>query len=332
MGKSPQSNAIWYPAVDLFKFIAALLVVVIHAHPFGYDAFTSGQGPATSTTYYVTSLCRIAVPFFFAISSFLFFKLGTYTIAQFVKRLLLLYVTWFVIELPVVWLSRLVSCDGIAEMVWVLIQWVLWRNTFYASWFISALIFGMLFTHYASRRIAILIAIMCAVIACLGSLYHGLLPDGLAKEFIHWFNPANSFVMAIPFCVMGRLVAESSFTIQRWVLPIGALASLALGTCEVVYLAPMRMNGDCFIALFPTTFLLLVVTTTVRFNASKSILTWCRKASILIYLLHCYLQVITKHLPCNDMVKFVALLIITLLSAAIILKLSKRYKLLKLMY
>ena len=80
-------------SVDIFKFIAAVMVVTIHTHPFicceEYD-------------YWVTAACRIAVPFFFIIGSFLFFK-SNKPIGTYIKRLLALYLVWFVIELPIIY-------------------------------------------------------------------------------------------------------------------------------------------------------------------------------------------------------------------------------------
>lgn len=54
-----------YNSLDVGKFCAALMVVAIHAHP--YDKIECGD-------VILDVFLRLAVPFFFITSSFLFFK------------------------------------------------------------------------------------------------------------------------------------------------------------------------------------------------------------------------------------------------------------------
>lgn len=63
MGYMKSSN---HTFIDIFKFIAALLVVAIHTTPLE-DISAKGN------FYFENMLCRIAVPFFFAASGFFFF-------------------------------------------------------------------------------------------------------------------------------------------------------------------------------------------------------------------------------------------------------------------
>ena len=56
-----------YFAIDIAKYISALLVVCIHTFP-----LLDVSEPAN--TFLIQAVCRIAVPFFFAVSSFLFFS------------------------------------------------------------------------------------------------------------------------------------------------------------------------------------------------------------------------------------------------------------------
>lgn len=85
-----------YNSIDVFKFLAAIMVVAIHTNPFfDYPVFN----------FIITSLCRIAVPFFFVFSSFIFFKTKNEkgkNIIDFLKRIVILYCFWFVVELPII--------------------------------------------------------------------------------------------------------------------------------------------------------------------------------------------------------------------------------------
>ena len=55
-----------YNGVDLFKFIASVLVLLLHANPFGLDTFAGRVLREVVTP--------VAVPYFFCISGFLWYK------------------------------------------------------------------------------------------------------------------------------------------------------------------------------------------------------------------------------------------------------------------
>ena len=82
-----------YKSIDLFKLFCAIMVVGIHTQPFG-ERLWGG--------YYPTTIFRIAVPFFFVFSSFLFFSREGASIKKYVKRLLLLDVAWTIVQSPVI--------------------------------------------------------------------------------------------------------------------------------------------------------------------------------------------------------------------------------------
>ena len=56
-----------YSAIDIARYISALLVVCIHTFPFL-------EISETFNTYWIHTICRLAVPFFFTTSGFFFFR------------------------------------------------------------------------------------------------------------------------------------------------------------------------------------------------------------------------------------------------------------------
>ena len=54
-------------AIDIAKYVSALLVVCIHTFPFI-------ELNETFNTYFIQTICRMAVPFFFTISGYFFFR------------------------------------------------------------------------------------------------------------------------------------------------------------------------------------------------------------------------------------------------------------------
>ena len=88
-----------YAAVDIAKYVSALLVVCIHTFPF-IDI------NEMLNTYFIQTICRLAVPFFFMISGyFLFRKIHNEeedkdVLKKYLFRLLKIYLIWTVIYLP----------------------------------------------------------------------------------------------------------------------------------------------------------------------------------------------------------------------------------------
>lgn len=134
-----------YNSIDLFKFIAAILVVAIHTHPFG-------ENP--DVDYYFTCFCRIAVPFFFITTSFFFFRKAKPDIKAYTKRLSILYLLWFIIELPLVYYRFFVAFDHpLPIQILNLFRSLFFSNTWAASWYIMASIIAVNIVYFLSRKI-----------------------------------------------------------------------------------------------------------------------------------------------------------------------------------
>lgn len=95
-----------YPAIDIAKFIMAIMVVIIHRPLFNdnmvFTNFIIGK-----------VICSIAVPFFFIVSSyFLFSKLNKSTeysktiVFEYEKRIFYIYVIWSIIYIPCIFVKN----------------------------------------------------------------------------------------------------------------------------------------------------------------------------------------------------------------------------------
>lgn len=83
-----------YTSIDLFKFIFAIIVVMIHTTPFMDIS-------ETYSWYFSNTFCNFAVPFFFVASGFLFFdKLDgekgneKQRLKKYITHILKMYVVW----------------------------------------------------------------------------------------------------------------------------------------------------------------------------------------------------------------------------------------------
>lgn len=131
-----------YTSIDLFKFIAASLIVCIHTRPF--------YANPSLDLYWTEVICHTAVPFFFCFSSYIFFKRGK-SIGDYIKRMLSLYLVWFIIEIPFVYL-RFFHHQELLPATKEFIVGLLFHNTFFASWFITASWQAMLIVWLLAKR------------------------------------------------------------------------------------------------------------------------------------------------------------------------------------
>ena len=154
-----------YRAIDIAKFVMAILVVAIHVRPFtGQTAFV-----------YDDIIARIADPLFFQITAFLFFEkifaqisgdlrqgMSWRMLGHYMKRILALYTAWFVIYAPVVLPRTWQECGNIRGMLLALLK-KYWLSGYYgAMWFMTALLLAMplvfILTKYLGSRLCLLLS------------------------------------------------------------------------------------------------------------------------------------------------------------------------------
>ena len=90
-----------YASIDIARYVSALLVVCIHTFPFL-------EISETFNTYFIHTVCRLAVPFFFTTSGFFFFRnydsenedLNETRLKKALIRLFRIYLIWTIIYLP----------------------------------------------------------------------------------------------------------------------------------------------------------------------------------------------------------------------------------------
>lgn len=170
-------------AFDLVKFVACIFVVCIHTNPF---------------PNYFQPLYRIAVPMFYMISSFLFFRRvrtmdqgeQRHYILKYIKRSLILYLFYFIVLFPTSYFFFYRSWWdlGFPNNVLRFIEQFLLSYTFaIPSWYIVSSILGIIIIYCATRcekkYILPIVAGVLYLICCLTSNYKDLLPAGFELDF-----------------------------------------------------------------------------------------------------------------------------------------------------
>lgn len=136
--------------LDVLKFIMAIFIVNIHLKPLRYAS--------VEVQTVVGTLSSIAVPAFFTISSFLFFRKVTNEkfefngiLLHFCKRLMILYLFWCVIWSPIVYLQKDYLHDFNIFSILYLVKDFFFASVFDASWFLGALLVGVPLVYVLTR-------------------------------------------------------------------------------------------------------------------------------------------------------------------------------------
>lgn len=306
-----------YPLMDILKFVFCFMVVLLHCEP----------------PYYFQAVCRLAVPFFFVVSSFLFFANGA-DILKYLKRMSILYVVWFVIEIPFIWMRY--RCISLPDFILKLFL----GNTFYGSWYIIASIEAVGLVYLLSRKFSnvwlLLIAIALHIVTLFSSTYYYVLPLKLQELFLtvnSYFSPHFSFLYATLFIVIGKI----AFDRNKDVSPLMILLCGILWTVEIVMTRNLALDPVSFIILPFLLWALLMFCQKTDLSICQS--EWfsiIRKMSTLVYLIHPLVVLLIAPLFHQSgwymILKWLIVSSLSCVVAYIVVTLSKRIRILKYLY
>lgn len=321
-----------YKSLDIFKCIAAIMVVAIHTQLLcEYEV-----------GYFVRCLCRIAVPFFFVCSSFLFYRRKG-SIVKYTKRILLLYLVWLVICMPYVYTTFFKNSINLLNSVIAFFHGLLFHNTFHASWYLMASVIGMNLVYYLSRIISnkglLLIGVLLYVSSLLSCSYNGLIERTCFNTYYVLFDrafvPSNSFIISIIYIVIGKVLAEKDTTISERKSLFFTLCFALIGVVEIAITKGWTRYSDAFVflPLFSFFFFQFLLNISDRIKISDRVCLTMRRSSILIYLFH-YIC-IDFHLSHGMLLGtplFLVVVIEAMAFATLVVILSNRIQFLKYLY
>lgn len=320
-----------YNGVDVGKMFAALLVVCIHTLVF--------KGCAVEDFMQVV-VCNVAVPFFFIASAFFFFKRTEQDVRKFVRRLLTLYGFWFLVVSPITVLHFFVEpTTPFGENLLRLVRGFFLGSTFSGSWFLMALIIGVPLVKFLTSKIGnvatLLLGLILYVPIALGSLYYELCPTPLGEAYV-WlkqqaFDPQTSFLFAIQWCCIGKILAEREHALcggaRLWFVLL--ILSVALGYGEVLFVekATATIAHGTYFCL-PLVVMAFFVST-LKFTPPERFVNYkrMRAFSTLFYFSHFVfvfaIVLISKYVtPVSGPLKFVIVVAVCYVFSAVVLRLQ----------
>lgn len=329
-----------YASIDFAKFMAATFVVAIHAQPFcGY-----------SQLFFIDVLARMAVPFFFMASAYFFFRKNpdARQMKGFLKRLGVLYLFWFVVELPITVLHAFIEPDTpFGHNLCLLVRNFFFGSTFGGSWFLMATMqcvwLVWFLSRYLSGRWMMLLSGAVYALAVLSSFYFALLPPSFQSFVLAYRRLIGSmelsWMSAWAPCTIGFLVARYADVLPRILSRrrlYGCMAVcflLVLAEVFEVHLAHLLRGcvlerTDIYFALLPMVFFLFVylLQTDLKWHLPYKTL---RVYSTLFYFMHFIfvfvLVLVNKHIvPVPPLLKYVIVLCCCAVGSRICLRLSEK--------
>lgn len=256
-----------YNSIDILKFILSIFVLMIHSE-------------IDKTV--ISPLLRIAVPLFFVISAYLFFSKVVRladgaerrrALIRMVKRNLLLYLFWVVIQLPLIIYGHHFHIDFFTKGIWATLKIIILGQAFTGSWYIIALIIGSVFIYYASKRIPagwlVILTLPIYILCCFTTNYRGIFgSDSLLIHFNTLYENVTQciFNTSLPgglfWIAVGNYLARKPIYIKTVMLNIMFVCLSILIAVERYFIVKLgwQYMDDCYftlILLCPVVFLLV---------------------------------------------------------------------------
>ena len=321
-----------YKGLDLLKFVMALAVVAIHVKPFTDLALLDRIAQP---------ILSVAVPIFFLITSFLFFR-KNYSLKpnerigaliRYFNRIATLYIVWFFLDIGYILLRKGYFSSGVDGIV-KLLKDVVFASTFPGSWFLSASVFAIVVVWFLSRIIG---SRMTFVLSLSVSLYLSFARDGLL-----------SLTMQVPYDWYATNIRK-----EVWLSFPSAMVWISLGECfanplnyhtwevwgkkkyKLIVLLLMIMYVVAVLGLSYTQYLfvpLLFILSCCLDLTDSGIYYYLRNSSILIFFSHFWIagkkdvffRMIGSSEPVLHVFFYLIVLMICFVFAMLILKMEKR--------
>lgn len=339
-----------YNSLDLAKFIAAILIIIIHTGPFGEFNDIIGAGVRGIVTV-------VAVPFFFITSGFLFFgKLNTLDktakkdyFKQYMKRLGVMYLLWSAVYFVFVLRNWIVEGFVITDLL-IYIRNFFLKGSYSTIWFLLALMVSVAIIYFLHKKLSyvkiFLLGIPFYVIACMGSSYYGLVETipFLKSVFNGYFcifdTVKNGVLFGWVYVALGGIFSEIEIPkkpLKNFVLTGLFFVLLAAESFIQVYFG-WAINGvDTKLLLLPLSVFLFMFVMNLDFKESQAFV-WMRKLSLMMFLCQrLFLSLFEIFLidtifVQNSLVYFISILSLTLAFSVVFIKASEKIKILKKFY
>lgn len=300
-------------SMDIFKFVAAFLVIAIHTGPFlEYNEVV--------TFFIVRVIARLAVPYFFMCAGYFFVvkskeRTPEIYLKKYIGHILILYFTWSLVYLFNEFPRLLAESSGLVEALGLYLWRFVFVGSFYHLWFLLALMFAIILLYFSviKKRMGIflIIAFCLYIIGLFGDSYYGLIPDGglklLMDRYLELFDTTrNGLFFGSMFVALGGYIGTYRSFLSNYILYdnhgnleeieegveikviIVFIISLLLlsGEALLIHFGDIGKDHNMYIMLIPATLCLFLLLKEFNIYLKKSTAISFREYSMLIYFVH----------------------------------------------
>ena len=280
-----------YASIDIARYVSALLVVCIHTFPFL-------EISETFNTYFIHTVCRLAVPFFFTTSGFFFFRnydsenedLNETRLKKALIRLFRIYLIWTIIYLPYTIFDYTHTGFHIKYLFTYVRDFFL-NGSYYHLWFLPALMLADVIVYCLYKKkglnFTLLITFILYFVGYLINVYTPIWESIPGISFFFGFftktlsTARNGIFFGPMFIAIGLLLSRT----RRL---IGFLISIVLFFAEVSlyrHFGILRDLTSMYICLVPAIYFLVNYLLKVNIPYRK-MFTILRHDSLMIYTSH----------------------------------------------
>lgn len=328
-----------YPAIDVAKYVAAMLVVAIHTFPF------VDFSPAFNL-FFISTIGRLAVPFFFVCSSFFLFRkinrvhLRSIQAREILKkwfiRIGVLYLIWTVIYLPyTIWNYAEAGFSVSGLLGWIRDFFL--NGSYYHLWFLPALMLGMvivwwLYTHKGlifTMEISVVLYLIGYLINIFAPLWESLPYVSIVYGFFvkMLVTARDGFFFAPIYIVIGLMCSQMRRPSLK-ACELGFAASFILLILEVSLYSALGVLTDqssMFLMLIPVLYFFMNMMLQIKMP-KKAVYVKMRQESTLIYVSHIlFARLLLLLIPDFHLVVYLATLALSQCFASTVIRLSVKY-------
>ena len=252
-----------YASIDIARYVSALLVVCIHTFPFL-------EISETFNTYFIHTVCRLAVPFFFTTSGFFFFRnydsenedLNETRLKKALIRLFRIYLIWTIIYLPYTIFDYTHTGFHIKYLFTYVRDFFL-NGSYYHLWFLPALMLADVIVYCLYKKkglnFTLLITFILYFVGYLINVYTPIWESIPGVSFFFGFftktlsTARNGIFFGPMFIAIGLLLSRTR-RLPKKVSLIGFLISFVLFFAEVSlyrHFGILRDLTSMYICLIP---------------------------------------------------------------------------------
>lgn len=314
-----------YAALDIFRLIAAFLIIGIHTSP-----LLSMNETADFILTHI--IARVAVPFFFMVTGYFLYvsieKGNELCIKSTIKKLMGIYVFAMFLYLP---LNIYGSYFKQKNLPWQILKDLFLDGTFYHLWYLPATIIGILLLVFLLRKFPVphvlIITLGLYIVGLGGDSYYGIVTKfNVARTIYNYLfkimgYTRNGLFFAPVYLTLGAFIAYSKYKMKTKIAMIGLMISCGLLITEGILLHNLNVqrHDSMYIMLLPCMYFLFYL----LLQYSRDNIKELRFLSLVIYMIHPWVIVIVrlaakimhlqKLLIYNNLIHFISVSILTLL-------------------